>query len=181
MAAFVITKRSFTTATARLPSMDDSDAGRAHGKRSSSESPTDQRRGRSRGQLGRIPADPAGTLIIIGGHENKEGHRPILEAIAKRVGDGKLIVATLASEEPDPQWETYNKAFRELGVERIEHLDARERHDLMTEDLVELLEGASVVFFAGGDQLKITSKFGGTVLCERMRELYEQGGTIAGT
>src|SRR3954471_5158338 len=138
-------------------------------------------KGHGGGQLGRVPENPAGTLIIIGGHENKDGHRPILEAIAKRVGDGKLIVATLASEEPDPQWETYNKAFRELGVERIEHLDARERHDLMKEDLVELLEGASVVFFAGGDQLKLTSKFGGTVLCERMREIYEQGGTIAGT
>jgi cyanophycinase len=57
------------------------------------------------GQIGRIPSNPAGTLIVIGGNENKEGHRPILEELAKRVGDGKLVIATLASEEPDEQWE----------------------------------------------------------------------------
>src|SRR3954453_6765143 len=44
-----------------------------------------------------------------------------------------------------------------------------------------MLDEGTVVFFAGGDQLKITSKFGGTPLCDRMRQLYSRGALIAGT
>src|SRR3954470_2940380 len=80
-----------------------------------------------KGQLGRIPTNAAGSLIIIGGNENKEGHRPILEEIARRANGGKLVVATLASEEPDEQWQEYHKLFRDLGVRRVEQLDVRER------------------------------------------------------
>src|SRR4051812_39241360 len=78
-----------------------------------------------------IPNQPHGSLIIIGGHENKEGHRPILQEIARHVKDGKLIVATLASEEPEEQWNIYNGTFRDIGVSRIEHLDVRKREELL--------------------------------------------------
>jgi cyanophycinase len=37
------------------------------------------------------------------------------------------------------------------------------------------------MFFTGGDQLRITSTFGGSELCETMRERYAQGMLIAGT
>jgi cyanophycinase len=128
-----------------------------------------------------VPQNPKGSLVIIGGRENKDGHRPILEQVASRITDGKLVVATLASEDPDEQWQTYRRVFTELGVGRVEHLRAETREELVDSPPLELLEGAEVLFFAGGDQMKITSKFGGTVLCERMRELYRQGATIAGT
>jgi len=127
------------------------------------------------------PIEPQGTLIIIGGHENKEGHRPILEEVARNVRSGKLVVATLASEEPQAQWNTYSATFRDLGVSRIEQLDARKREELLREPNLDILEDADVLFFAGGDQTKITSRFGGTPLCTRMRELYQKGITIAGT
>jgi cyanophycinase len=127
------------------------------------------------------PVEPQGSLIIIGGHENKEGHRPILEQIARSVRKGKLVVATLASEEPEEQWDTYRTAFIELGVSRVEHLDVRKREELLSNPRLDLLDDAEVLFFAGGDQTKITSRFGGTPLCTRMRERYEQGATIAGT
>jgi cyanophycinase len=45
----------------------------------------------------------------------------------------------------------------------------------------DMTEGATVIFFAGGDQLKITSRFGGTPTCETVRKLYAGGATIAGT
>lgn len=128
-----------------------------------------------------LPCDPKGTLVIIGGRESKEGHRPILEDLARRVGSGKLVVSTIASEEPEEQWREYSRVFGELGVKRIEQLDGRRREDLLSESMVELLDGAAVIFFAGGDQLKIASKFGGTPLCNEMRELYRRGATIAGT
>jgi cyanophycinase len=128
------------------------------------------------------PTAPKGTLIVIGGRENKEGHKPILEEVARRIGNGKLVIATLASDEPEEQWATYQKVFRELGVKQTAQLDVRSRRDLLEHNAgLDLLEGATGLFFAGGDQMKITSRFGGTQACTRMREIYEKGGTIAGT
>jgi cyanophycinase len=100
---------------------------------------------------------------------------------ARRVNNGKLVVATLASEEPHEQWEKYRKSFSELGVVRLEHLHVDRREELLDGTRYEVLDNASVLFFTGGDQIKITSKFGGTPLCTRMREIYEAGATIAGT
>jgi len=96
------------------------------------------------------------------------------------VGAGKLVIATLASEEPDEQFEQYRTVFSELGVRKIEQLDSRRREDLL-DDPDGLLDGAKVIFFAGGDQLKITSRMGGTQLCDQVRELYRKGATLAGT
>jgi cyanophycinase len=131
--------------------------------------------------LNGTPRQPGGSLLIIGGNENKDGHRPILEELARRVGSGTLVVATLATDQPEDQWKEYRRVFRDLGVRHIEQLDVRRREDLLEDPRLELLDKASAVFFAGGDQLKITSRFGGTPLCDRMRELYARGGTIAGT
>jgi cyanophycinase len=132
-------------------------------------------------RLNAVPKSVRGSLMVIGGNEEKDGPRTILEEVARRVGSGKLVVATLASEQPDEQWALYQKVFRGLGVRRIEQLDARRREDLLDGGVLKRLDGTSVLFFAGGDQLKITSRFGGTELCDRMRDLYQNGATIAGT
>jgi cyanophycinase len=123
----------------------------------------------------------SGTLIIIGGHEEKEGEALILRAVAERVGSGKLVVATLASQEPKAMFQDYQKAFGRLGLKRVEHLDVSDREALLRDPPLQLLEGASVVFFTGGGQLRITTQFGGTQLCEQIQQFYQNGGTIAGT
>jgi cyanophycinase len=128
-----------------------------------------------------VPRSPRGSLMIIGGNENKDGHRSILEAVARHVGSGTLVLATLATEHPERQFEEYARVFKELGVKRIQQMDARRRQDLLTDELRSLLDGARAVFFGGGDQLKITSRLGGTQLCESVRELYQRGAMIAGT
>jgi cyanophycinase len=126
-------------------------------------------------------ASAKGALLLIGGHEDQKGDRVILQELARRAKKGKLVVATLASEEPGAQWQEYEQTFRELGVQRIEQLDVRRRKELLDNPRLDLLEDASVVFFAGGDQLKITTKLGGTPLSEGIKELYRRGATIAGT
>ena len=127
------------------------------------------------------PVKPKGSLLIIGGRENKDGHRVILEDLARRANGGAVIVATMATEEPEEQFEEYRKVFTDLGVKHVRQLDVRRREELLQDPRLELMENAKVVFFAGGDQLKITSRFGGTPLCDAVRHLYETGGTIAGT
>ncbi|HUQ87022.1 MAG TPA: cyanophycinase [Vicinamibacterales bacterium] len=128
-----------------------------------------------------VPRNSKGSLLIIGGNETKQVTNPILEELTAHIGRGKLVIATFASNEPSPQWERYRRLFKKMGVRRIEHLDARSRDELMINPLEKITEGASAIFFGGGDQLKITSRFGGTPTCEAIRKLYAAGAMIAGT
>jgi cyanophycinase len=43
-----------------------------------------------------------GTLIIIGGGEDKRGERVILREVAGRLNGDKLVIATIASQDPAP-------------------------------------------------------------------------------
>src|SRR4051812_3433275 len=57
-----------------------------------------------------------GTLIIIGGGEDKRDERIILREVAQRVNGGKLVVATIASQDPGAYFGEYKRVFSELGV-----------------------------------------------------------------
>ena len=122
-----------------------------------------------------------GTLIIIGGHEDKKGDKLILRALTHQVNGGKLVVATVASDIPDEVWAEYEPLFHDLGVKNVVHLDVSSRGDARSEEKLRLLDDAAGVFFTGGDQLKITSQLGDTPIYERIRQIYVEGGTIAGT
>jgi cyanophycinase len=127
-------------------------------------------------------ASKRGALVVIGGHEDKEDEKLILRELARRAGRGKLVVATVASETPQEYWETYERVFRGLGVPHVWHLDVESREEAKSGRKLRILDDAKVVFFTGGDQLKITSRLGDSPIYTRLCEIYtEEGGTIAGT
>ena len=53
-------------------------------------------------------------------------------------------------------------------------LDVGSREDASSARAMRILEGATGVFFTGGDQLKITSQIGDTPLCSRVQEIFER-------
>lgn len=122
-----------------------------------------------------------GTLVIIGGHEDKMGEKKILRLIAERAKGKKLVVATVATSEPEETWQEYRALFTELGVRNIEHLDVRTREQALSEECSRYLQDAAVVFFTGGDQLKITSQLGDSVVYRQIHLVLQNGGTVAGT
>lgn len=126
---------------------------------------------------------PKGTLIIIGGHEDKVGDREILKEVARRAkqDSGRIVVITVASQEPEELAKDYQKVFSELGVKQVDVLDIRAREEAYDEANIEKILGARVVFFTGGDQLRITSQIGDSDVFKCLRELYFDGGTIVGT
>ncbi|HEU5090135.1 MAG TPA: cyanophycinase, partial [Roseiflexaceae bacterium] len=129
-----------------------------------------------------MPAHPKGTLIIIGGHEDKQGDEVILQEVAGRVKNGnRLVLITVASHQPEELAAEYRKVFRGLGVTKVDVLDIRSRADAGDGQHDKLLDGAPVVFFTGGDQLRITSQIGDTPVFRRLHRLYEEGCTIVGT
>jgi cyanophycinase len=99
------------------------------------------------------------TLIIIGGHEEREpsSERAILKEVASRVAGGKLVLATVASHHPEGYFEEHQKAFRDLDVGELVELYVEDRAEAGNRDKLQVLDDAAGVFFSGGDQLRITS------------------------
>lgn len=132
-----------------------------------------------------MKAKPKGTLIIIGGHEgkDKQGDHMILTRVAEKArGDrGHVLIVTVASQQPEEMGSEYLAVFRDLGVRHVEALALRARDDGYDETVVQKIQQADVLFFTGGDQLRITSQMGDTPAFQCMQEIYHAGATIAGT
>lgn len=144
---------------------------------------------------------PTGTLLIIGGAENKgedeakKKQTPsdferleVLKTFVQLTGkkDPAIEVITSASAEGKETFEDYHKAFDELKVKNIGHIHHLERKEVVgNEELLERIKKADAVFFAGGDQLKYTFLYGGTAFLTvlKQRYIYERivvAGTSAG-
>ncbi|MEK7358590.1 MAG: cyanophycinase [Bdellovibrionota bacterium] len=124
---------------------------------------------------------PDGCLIIIGGREDKEDQMEILGEVARRIGKGTLVIASLASQLPRELWTDYRRIFKCLGVKTIKHLHVETHEEARRQKNADILQGAAGVFFTGGDQLKITTRIGGTPVFDRVLEIFSGGGVIAGT
>src|SRR4051812_37358828 len=126
-----------------------------------------------------------GPLIIIGGREELDdrGKRIILKEVTHCASQRRkgLVIVTVATHLPEEIGEDYVRAFRSLGMRHVEVLDIRNRHQAFEPENIAKLADACAIYFTGGDQLRITSQIGGTPLFERMLEIHEEGGVIAGT
>ena len=122
-----------------------------------------------------------GTLIIIGGREDKSGEMGILKEVVKQTGRRKMVVATVASEIPNELWLDYKKIFSHLGIKDLVHFGIAQHEEAFSAKKLSLFNEAHTVFFTGGDQLKITTKIGGTPIYDRIFEIFKTGGVIAGT
>jgi cyanophycinase len=125
--------------------------------------------------------DRRGVLVIIGGHEDKDGDREILKVVADHLKGGRLVVATVASHQPEGYFDTYKQAFADLGAHDLVELYVNERSESLDAKAAEVLQGAAGVFFSGGDQLRISSQIGDTPIERLVREIHERGGVVAGT
>jgi cyanophycinase len=124
---------------------------------------------------------PKGRLILIGGAEDREGEMVILQQVAARARGGRLAVITAASSEPEQMWTLYRRVFDTLGVKDVAHVQIEDRDAAYDPANAQLLKTAKVIFFTGGDQVRITSMLGGSPLCDTIRKGYEDGVTLAGT
>jgi cyanophycinase len=105
----------------------------------------------------------------------------ILRALARASAGGKLVVATVASEQPGAVWEEYESTLRGLGVRHLYQLKVQTRADAESPRAMAILQDATAVFFTGGDQLRVTATIGDTPVFSRCHEIYMSGGMIAGT
>ena len=145
---------------------------------------------------------PRGKLISIGGNEDK-GTEPephytqknnlnffelqILSRIVQETGGtcSAIEVITSASSIPEEVGQNYRDAFGKMGCTRVNILDIRNRDDAQKPENIERIRACDGVMFSGGNQLRLSSIFGGTeflkVLTQRYyRDPFVIAGTSAG-
>lgn len=124
-----------------------------------------------------------GNLIIIGGAEDKEGKKEILNKTCDCINKNSdlLLIATVATEYPKDMEAKYRKAFGDIGVKNIKVLDISCREDSFKEENIKLVKEAKLIFFTGGDQLRITSLIGGSPVFKALKEVVDSGIYIVGT
>lgn len=147
--------------------------------------------------------NPKGKLIIIGGSvdrgsfsESKDDLKRNLmffeKGILKRITTeslkknlSKIEIITTASNIPEEVGEEYINAFAQLDVMNVSVLNIKSREEANAPENLERLKVADVVVFTGGDQLRLTSIFGGTAFHHLLLEKYQNeefiiSGTSAG-
>lgn len=128
-------------------------------------------------------SDPRGHLVAIGGAEDKTSELEVLSrvvSLAPRNNKKVLIIAT-ASGVPNEVVPAYRAAFERLGASEVESLDVRDRRQAGDPENVRRVKRCGIVFFTGGDQLRLTHVFGGSPVLEAIRERYHAGAVVAGT
>ena len=124
-----------------------------------------------------------GRLIAIGGNEDKANDLIVLKRVVQEVEkkEYKVAVITTASEEPEQRGKDYFTVFKNLGASKVEILDIRKRSQANSKDSVKTLEGTDLIFFTGGDQLRLTTVIGGSKILQAIHARLEEGTLVAGT
>ncbi len=124
-----------------------------------------------------------GTVIIIGGAEDKVRDRVILSRFVALAGgpDATIAVISTASSLGRVAGERYRDVFVELGAKKVRPLHAVTRPQANDEAAVRIVEDATGIFMTGGNQLRLASTLGGTRLADAILERFRLGAVVAGT
>ena len=144
--------------------------------------------------------NPQGKLFAIGGAEDKgiEASREdinrtnlnfielgILHRIVKESGgpNEKIEVITTASMIPYEVGENYVDAFGKIGCIDVNVMHIRNRSDALNKEYIERITNCKTVMFSGGNQLRLSTIFGGTKMLQILLERYnnEEAFVVAGT
>ncbi|TCJ17640.1 cyanophycinase [Flaviaesturariibacter flavus] len=145
---------------------------------------------------------PKGKLIAVGGAEDKGTDLEkgeilrnnlnffelgILRRIVEEAGgtDARIEVVTTASMIPDEVGANYLNAFGKIGCTNVGVMRIRDRADAQVQEYLDRLLNCDAIMFSGGNQLRLSTTFGGTqfhnILLNRYRsEHFIIAGTSAG-
>ncbi|MBC7535186.1 MAG: Type 1 glutamine amidotransferase-like domain-containing protein, partial [Ferruginibacter sp.] len=141
-----------------------------------------------------------GKLLAIGGAEDKgtdletgQIHRNnlnffelgILRRIVEETGgpSTRIEVVTTASMIPHEVGDNYLQAFGKIGCIDVGVMHIRNRVDVINPEYLERIKKCDAIMFSGGNQLRLTSTFGGTTFLETILKRYhnESHFLVAGT
>jgi cyanophycinase len=121
------------------------------------------------------------TFIAIGGGGSSESIIETFFDAIKQESDASVVVMTVASNEVEGMRADYNAMFRKRNVKHVSVIDIVNREDAHDPSALKKIEKADAIYFTGGDQLNVTSLFGGSPLDDLLHEKVRDGVVIAGT
>lgn len=138
---------------------------------------------------------PKGTLLIIGGAEDKSDnevldmekknrefkHFEILQLLVK--GKKKVEIITTASNKQQEVKQKYQKTFNKLGFKNTGFIHIDDRAEARLNKYIKRIEIADAVFFSGGNQFRLSTILGGTPTTDVIMKRYfeDKNFVVAGT
>lgn len=126
---------------------------------------------------------PRGHLVAIGGAEDRSSDLEILSRVFSLAPRGNTEVAVIATASaiPDELLPAYRSAFKRLGATKVHSLNIRDREQAASTSTADKIRQCGVIFFTGGDQLRLTNILGGSPVLKAIRERHAGGAVVAGT
>ena len=126
---------------------------------------------------------PQGTVIVIGGAEDKVRDRVILGRFVALAGGpaARIAVIATASSFGTEAGERYRAIFTELGAAEVTPFNAVTRMQANDEHSARIVQDATGIFMTGGNQLRLSSMIGGTRLADAILTRFREGAVVAGT
>jgi len=128
-----------------------------------------------------LTSNQRGYLVLIGGAEDRKGEKVVLQKLVNLNKAKNIAVIPTATSYPKACGEDYYYAFKDIGVETINVLDIREKQEADKPEYLEMIKQADIIFFTGGDQVKLVNVLINTQLFTLITERFYSGTTIAGT
>ena len=124
-----------------------------------------------------------GTVIVIGGAEDKVRDRVILSRFVALAGgpEARIAIISTASSLGPEAGERYGQVFTDLGAKTIRPLHAVTRPQANDEAATRVIGDATGIFLTGGNQLRLASTIGGTALAAAILDRFRVGAVVAGT
>ncbi len=124
-----------------------------------------------------------GTVIVIGGAEDKFRDRVILQRFVALAGGPRAAIAVIstASSMGFEAAERYREVFSDLGARHVHPVHATTRAEADDEAAVATIRESTGIFLTGGNQLKLSATLGATRLAAAILEAHRAGNVVAGT
>lgn len=122
-----------------------------------------------------------GYLVLIGGAEDRNDRREVLRSTYEINRPKYVTVIPTASSYPRDLGNSYYDVFRYLGADDVYILDVRDERDADRKENFEWISKSDMIFFTGGDQVKLARIFLGTRLFSKIKRRFQNGATLAGT
>ena len=121
-----------------------------------------------------------GHLLIIGGGRQPAELTERFIQLAGGTNRAKVVVIPMASESPAESGEHQVAEFKSRGVANVASV-VLTREEATNRAATTRLDGATGVFFTGGDQSRLAAIIGDSPVHQKLKDLYADGAVLGGT
>jgi len=129
------------------------------------------------------PQRPHGSIVAVGGGEEKFDKPDILERFVAEAGgaDARIAILPTASAIPAELANFYSQVFTQIGAGAAAPLPIISREDAQRPEHLAAIDEATGIFMTGGDQSRLVAILADTPALTAIQKNLVAGGALAGT